>query len=197
MAELSRIALGLTGALVLAGAAVGPAQAGGRCSGSSCYELVHRPAVFDTVAETVVVAPARTVARHIPAVTDVVHEQVVVRPARTVAHRIPAEYGTVAEKVLVAPAGKVWTVRVDHHGRHVGCWVDVPAKYAIRHRTVLVREAAITHETIPAIVQTRQRVVVVEPARTVHETIPAKTRVVHRQVMIEPASSGWAPIRRH
>lgn len=123
-----------------------PALAGGGCLG--CYRHVVTPAVYGAVAE-----------------------QVMVRAPRTVAHAIPGQYETVAERVMIAPPRKVWQVSRDAYGRVVGCWVVVPAQYAVRHRTVMVRAPQMVHQTLPAVYATR-----------------------HRDVLVQPASSGWQPI---
>jgi hypothetical protein len=120
-------------------------------------------------------APCATCYRHVvhPPVYGVEHERVMVRAPRTHTHVIPAEYATVAETVQVSPARKVWQVSVDAHGRKVGCWVTVPAQYAVRHRKVLVR-----------------------PEQIIPVAIPAVYGTVFRKVLVEPARSGWEPIGR-
>lgn len=128
-----------------------PAFAGGGGGCIGCYRHVVTPPVYGTVAETVMV-----------------------RAPRTVAHTIPGAYETVAEKVLVAPPRKVWQVTRDAYGQLVGCWVVVPARYAVRHRTVMVRAPQLVHETIPPVYATR-----------------------HREVLVRPASAGWQPIGAH
>lgn len=71
---------------------------------------VKRPPVYKTVAETVVVHPARTVHETIPARYGYEKRQVLISPARKQKHVIPAEYGYVSERVLIRPAEK----RVHH-----------------------------------------------------------------------------------
>lgn len=114
--------------------------------------------------------------RHVktPAVYGSVAESVMVRAPRTVAHTVPGHYQTVAEKVMVSPPRKVWQVTHDKHGHKVGCWVVVPARFAVHHRTVMV-----------------------QPPRVVHQTVPALYATQHRTVLVKPASSGWQPIGGH
>ncbi len=64
------------------------------------------------------------------AVYGAVSERVLVRPAETVYRTIPPVYETVPERVLVAPGGRVWQTRRDAYGELIGCWVDVPPRYA-------------------------------------------------------------------
>ncbi|MGY2047213.1 hypothetical protein [Methylobacterium sp. JK268] len=120
-----------------------PAQAGGYgCASADCYRYVTTPPVYDTVAE-----------------------QVMVRPARTITHVTPPVYDTVAEQVLVSPPRRVWQTSYDASGALVGCWVTTPARYAVRHRRVLVRAPEVVPEVIPPAYATYQRRVLVSPAR--------------------------------
>ena len=132
-------------AVVGLSALASPALAGGCVN---CYRHVVTPPVYGSVAE-----------------------QVMVRAPRTVAHAIPGEYGSVAESVLVSPPRKVWQVTRGPHGEAIGCWVVIPAQFAVRHRTVEVRAPQVVHETIPAAYATH-----------------------HRTVVVQPGSSGWQPI---
>jgi len=174
-------------------AAAHPAQAG--CYSASCYEKVVTPPQYSTVAETVMVRPAK-VARHVtPAEYGVVAETVVVRPARTVAHRVPAVVRTVAETVMVAPAGRAWQVSRDAYGREVGCWVNTPAQYATRHRRVVVQPEGVSYETIPAVTSVRHRKVMTRQAAVHEEVIPAQYATRHHTVQVAPATASWRPIR--
>lgn len=70
----------------------------------------------------------------------------------------------------MAPGGRVWQTSRDAYGELVGCWVDVPPRYSVRHRRVLV-----------------------QPAQAIPETIPAEYASVRRRVLVQPARSGWVP----
>lgn len=119
-----------------------PALAGG-CGGSRCYREEYTPAQYETV-----------------------HERVLLRAPRTYARVIPAEYGQVAETVMVSPGGRTWQVTRDAHGRAVGCWVDVPPRYATRHRTVQVSAEQVVPVAVPAVYGTRSHTVQVSaPSR--------------------------------
>jgi hypothetical protein len=184
-------AIAISGSVALASTV---AQAGGHCQGSQCYRLVTSPAEFGTVAEQVMVRPEQRVSRYVPGVYDTVEEKVMVRPPRQIAHHIPAEVQTVAEQVMVAPARRVWQVQRGPHGETVGCWVDIPAQYAVRHRQVVVREASVRHEVIPAEYAVRARKVMISPPQVAYDVIPAEYRTRHRQVVIRPPTQGWQPI---
>lgn len=167
------------------------AAAGGDCHGSACYRLVKTPPSFATVSEQVQVRPPMQVARRLPAEFATVHETVVVRPAQVTARHIPAVYGVQHEKVMVSPASRRWQVTVDAHGNKVGCWVDVPAQFALRERTVVIREAQVVHETIPAVTAQRARVVMVRPPAVTYDHVPAVYETRHHQVMTHPGSKSW------
>lgn len=124
-----------------------PAIAGG-CGGAECYRRVVTPPVYGTVSE-----------------------RVMVRAPRHYASTVPGEFTTLTERVLVAPASRVWQVSRDAYGHEVGCWVAVPARYAVRHRTVMVR-----------------------PPQTVQHYQPAQYALQQRQVLVQPGQAGWAPI---
>ncbi|GJE18806.1 hypothetical protein [Methylobacterium marchantiae] len=141
VARLTLFAAAL-GASVLATSA----QAGG-CGGAECYRHVNTPPVYDTVSERVLVRPARTVYRSIPPVFE-----------------------TVAEQVQVSPGGRVWQTRRDAYGEMIGCWVNIPPRFAVRHRRVLA-----------------------QPGQTIPETIPAEYASVQRTVLVARGRSGWVP----
>lgn len=135
---ISRIAL-VWGAVI---AATGAAQAGGAGCVGDCYREAHVPPVYGMVAEQVLVSPPRTY--------DVV---------------TPAEYRTQTETYQISPGGRQWQVTRDAWGRRVGCWVDVPPRFATRTRFVIVRAASSEPHTTYPIYGTRERSVLVEPAR--------------------------------
>lgn len=162
-----------------------------------CYRKVVTPPVYSTVDETVMVRAAQTHYRHVPAVYGTVAETVMVAPERTVAHRVPATYRNVAETVQVSPASKVWQVSRDRHGREIGCWVKVPARFATQYRSVMVQPASVTYETVPAQYATRQRTVLVRQRYVQRELAPAVYATRQRTVMVAPASASWRPIHGH
>ncbi len=176
-------------------ASIGAAQAGG-AGCADCYEKVVTPPRYATRTETVMVRPQQTIQHVSPAQYGVVHEKVMVRPPMTYARKIPGEYGVVAEKVMVAPARREWQVTVDAHGRKIGCWVTVPAQYAVQHRQVMVRAPQVIHETAPAEYGVQARKVMVRPAQVHHQVIPAEYATQHRVEMVAPATSSWQPLNR-
>lgn len=177
----------LTLAAVLASGATA-AQAG------ACYRKVATPPVYGTFAKQVLVCPAKTHIYKVPATSRTVHRTVMVRPAQRIAHHVPAVTQTVAERVMVHPPGKVWSVTRDSRGNEVGCWVRRPAVYATRHRTVIVRPAAIRYSVVPAEYRTIAERVVVSPARLVEKVVPAVYATRHYRAVVAPGRVGWRPI---
>lgn len=137
------IALAL-GGLIAAGSLVAgaPAQAGSFGCAGDCYREAVLPPVYGTVGHRVLLSTPRT--------TDIV---------------TPAVYGSVTETVQIAPPRREWRVTVDAWGRKVGCWVEVPARYGLRERTVTLQPGSVVPYTTYPAYGIRSRTVMVEPAR--------------------------------
>ncbi len=115
-----RVSAAALAALVMTAAAPSTASAGCfgilcppvQTCGSSCYQqqYVYQPQYvppqYQAVQETVMVAPPRTVARHVPAQyeTVMVPKTVMVAPPSVEYDRIPAQYGVRERVQMVAPA---------------------------------------------------------------------------------------------
>ena len=186
-----RLAAGAAALLGLSGVA---SAAEGCAPGAECYRKVVQGPVYGVAAVPVLVRPGRTVAHTVPARFATMPHEVTRRPAHTVARVTPAEYSTVAETVLIAPAHRKWSVTVDAHGREVGCWVTVPARTAIRHRTVMTRAPETYRGAVPAVTAVRHRAVMVAPPSVVHETLPPVVVTHHRRVLVQPATATWQPL---
>jgi hypothetical protein len=85
---------------------------------------VKRKATYRTVAETVVVEPARIVHERVPASYGYRDRVVLVRGERKEAVIIPAEYGYSTERVLIQPERRTL--------------IEVPAAYQVVSRKILV-----------------------------------------------------------
>ena len=171
--------------------AVGLLATAASAEASQCYRRVVEPPQYATATERVLVSPAREVADDVPAVTENVEETVVVRPERALTHVVPAEYAYEQEIVEVAPAHREWRTR-NEEGDVIGCWVNVPARYARVARRVLAHPAHLAQQTVPAETATRTRSVVVEPAHTVTREIPARYEMRERAVVVSPGGARWA-----
>lgn len=165
------------------------------CYGAACYRLVKKPAVYQTVSKTYLARPARTQSRLIPAEYGYVTENVLVQPAQTIPHYRQATFTSVSEKVMISPPTKRWDVSRDAFGNVVGCWVDVPAQFGYRQRTVEVSPATVEYENVPAVYVPRQRQVMLRPTQVVRETIPPVYKTVERQELISPGAKYWEPAR--
>lgn len=187
---------GLAGSALAAALLLGaPGAEAADCYGAACYKLVRIPPVYRTIEKTYLARPAQRQARIVPAEYDYVTEEVLMQPAQTIPHHRPATYSSVSEKVMISPPSKRWDVSRDMFGNVVGCWVDVPAQYGYRQRTVEVSPATVEYETIPAVYVPRQRKVMVRPTQVVQETLPPVYETRRRQVMVSPGSQEWAPAR--
>jgi hypothetical protein len=87
---------------------------------------VKRKAVYDSVAETVVVRPARVVRERVPAQWGYRDRAVLVAEERREAIPIPAEYGYSTEQVLIQPEQRTY--------------IEIPAEYQVVERQVVVSE---------------------------------------------------------
>lgn len=167
------------------------ATAGGCLFDHDCYERVHTPDVYATVATPVVVAPARSEIVHSAAVYGTVRQTVEVRPARVVHSVSPGVYQTVHREVVVAPAHVAWQHTVDRHGREQLCRVHVPAVTRTVAQTVMVRPPERIAHVIPAVRREIERPVLVRPAARRIVTHPPLVAVSHRQVLVQRGHASW------
>lgn len=102
-------------AIPVLGLLIAPAIAGESYCGARCYRKAWVPPVYETHAETYLA-----------------------QAPRTYAYVTPAAYRVVHERAMVHPGSRRWTVKRDHHGHEIGCWVETPARYATVARKVMV-----------------------------------------------------------
>jgi hypothetical protein len=176
----------LTGAAILA---LTCAQA----EAQQCYRRVVDAPQYSAVVERVLVAPAREASEYVPAVTRVVEQTVVVRPEQTVERLVPAQYALRADVVEISPAHREWRTR-DEQGDVIGCWVNVPARFAQVARRVLVTPAQVVSQTVPEQTATRLATEVVEPAHVVVHDVPAQYATREREVLVAPGGAHWAAL---
>jgi len=108
----------------------------------------HRATVVGSYTKHVVVKTVKY--RVVPVHYKIIARKVLVRPAQRVPYRVPAIRRQVAETVMIKPARRIWTIYYDKYGRKIGCWIDKPARYATRYRTVTIRPASIGYNVVPA-----------------------------------------------
>ena len=187
---LKRVAQVVSAAVVLSLAVAGAASAGG-CGAGECYEKVHAPDVYQTVAHPVVVAPARTEVVHTPAVYGSVARQVEVAPARAWHSVTPALYGTRQREVVVQPGGWRWQHTVDRHGRERLCKVYVaPVTSTVTEKVLLEPARRVTH-VAPAVYREEHRTVVLKAAESHVVHHPAVVGVRHRDVLVRRGGWHW------
>ena len=178
--------------VALAGAAV-CALTCAQAQAQQCYRRVIDPPRYSAVVERVLVAPAREAREYVPAVMRAVPRTLVVRPERTVERLVRAQYALRADTIEVSPAHREWRTR-DEGGDVIGCWVNVPARFARVARRVLVAPAHVVSQTIPEVTATRLVTEVVEPAHVVVHDIPARYATRRRPVLVSPGGAHWAPL---
>lgn len=158
-----------------------------------CYRRIIDPPQYSTVVERIMVAPAREAPEYVPAVTRVVAETVVVRPEQTVERVVPAQYTLRADVVEVSPAHREWRTR-DEEGDVIGCWINVPARFAQVVRRVQVTPARVVSQTIAEETATRLVTEVVEPAHVIEHDIPPQYATRQRAVLVSPGGAHWAAL---
>ena len=114
---------------------VSEAVAGGRAV--ECYEPVHRPALYDTVYEDVMVSPGGQLVDYDPPIYGTYERVEQIAPPRVTYEVVPASTRTVYRTVQVDDGGYAWEWRVIH-GRQVLCKVWRKARYARVAETVVV-----------------------------------------------------------
>jgi regulator of extracellular matrix RemA (YlzA/DUF370 family) len=175
-----------------------------------CYARVTLPPRVEHYREKVLVEEARELKRVIPAryapqtrevvvkeatrrtvvhepVYETVAETVVVRPGYEKKLVEPAQVRTVHERVTVAPPGMVWKqVSSPLHPTPVWCLVPIPAKTAVRARTVVVKPETVRTVAVPPELRTVPRDVLRSPGRVEEYVEPAVVERVTTQELVEP-----------
>lgn len=162
--------------------------AGGRAV--ECYEPVHRPAVYDTVYEDVMVSPGGQLVDYDPPIYGTLERVEQIAPPRVSYEEVPAITRTVYNTVKVDNGGYAWEWRVIH-GRKVLCKVWRKARYARVAETVVVEPARTRRVVLPAEYESVAHEVLVRPERRhVTEVAPSYQRVA-RRVVVQEGSTSW------
>ncbi|MGX5841355.1 hypothetical protein ACWGTI_11600 [Mesorhizobium sp. ArgA1] len=181
-----------TASLAIAGLAglgmVSEAVAGGRAV--ECYEPVHRPALYDTVYEDVMVSPGGQLVDYDPPIYGTLERVEQIVPPRVTYEVVPAITRTVYRTVQVDNGGYAWEWRVIH-GRKVLCKVWRKARYARVAETVEIEPARTRQVVLPAEYESVAHEVLVRPERRhVTEIAPSYQRVA-RRVVVQEGSTSW------
>jgi len=170
--------------------------AGGRAL--ECYEPIHRPAVYDTVYEDVMVNPGGQLVDYDPPIYGTSESVEQIAPARVTYEVVPAITRTVYHTVKVDDGGYAWEWRVIH-GRKVLCKVWRKARYARVAETVVVEPARTRRVVLPAEYESVAREVLVRPERRRVTEIAPSYQSVARRVLVREGSTQWrrVHIARH
>lgn len=170
--------------------------AGGRAL--ECYEPEHRPALYDTVYEDVMVSPGGQLVDYDPPIYGTRESVEQIAPPRVTYEVVPAITRTIYHTVKVDDGGYAWEWRVIH-GRKVLCKVWRKARYARVAETVVVEPARTRRVVLPAEYESVAREVLVRPERRrITEIAPSYQRVA-RRVLVREGSTKWrrVHIARH
>ena len=181
-----------TASLAIAGLAglgmVSEAVAGGRAV--ECYEPVHRPALYDTVYEDVMVSPGGQLVDYDPPIYGTYERVEQIAPPRVTYEVVPAITRTVYHTVKVDDGGYAWEWRVIH-GRRVLCKIWRKARYARVAETVEIEPARTRRVVLPAEYESVAHEVLVRPERRhVTDIAPSYQRVA-RRVVVQEGSTSW------
>ncbi|AZO12656.1 MULTISPECIES: hypothetical protein [unclassified Mesorhizobium] len=170
--------------------------AGGRVL--ECYEARHRPALYDTVYEDVMVSPGGQFVHYDAPIYGTRESVEPIGPARVTYEAVPAVTRTVYRTVKVDNGGYGWEWRVIH-GRKVLCKVWRKARYARIAETVVVEPERVRRVVLPAEYESVAREVLVRPGQRRITEIPPSYRTVARRVVLRDGSTSWrrVHIRQH
>ncbi len=162
-------------------------------------KVITIPPKYKTVPKRVLVKEATKKIVCFPPEYKTVTERIMVKPPtkKKVLVR-PAVYKWVEEKVLVEPAKKVWkrgrsflthavATRFDPNTGDILCLVEIPAKYKIVKKKIMVEPPLVKEVEIPAQYKTITKRVLVKPSRTKEVEIPPVYKTVYVKELAEPA----------
>ncbi|MBZ9760867.1 hypothetical protein LB553_08255 [Mesorhizobium sp. CA8] len=169
-------------------ASVCETAAGGRAL--ECYEPIHRPALYDTVYEDVMVSPGGQVVDYDAPIYGTYQSVDRIAPARVAYETVPAVTRTVYHTVKVDDAGYAWEWRIIH-GRKVLCKVWRKARYARVAETVVVQPERVRRVVQPAEFEAVAHEVLVRPQQVRIRQIPPSYGTVARRVVVREGSTSW------
>ena len=169
-------------------ASVSEAAAGGRAL--ECYEPIHRPALYDTVYEDVMVSPGGQVVDYDAPIFGTYQSVDLIAPPRVTYETLPAVTRTIYHTVKVDDGGYAWEWRVIH-GRKVLCKVWRKARYARVAETVVVQPERVRRVFQPAEYEAVAHEVLVRPQQVRIREIPPSYGTVARRVVVREGSTSW------
>ena len=169
-------------------ASVCETAAGGRAL--ECYEPIHRPALYDTVYEDVLLSPGGQVVDYDAPIYGTYQGVEQIAPPRVAYETAPAVTRTVYHTVKVDDGGYAWEWRVIH-GRKVLCKVWRKARYARVAETVVIQPERVRRVVQPAEYEAVAHEVLVRPQQVRIREIPPSYGTVARRVVVREGSTTW------
>jgi hypothetical protein len=169
-------------------ASVCETAAGGRAL--ECYEPIHRPAVYDTVYEDVMLSPGGRLVDYDAPIYGTYQGVEQIAPTRITYETVPAVTRTIYHTVKIDDGGYAWEWRVIH-GRKVLCKVWRKARYARVAETVVVQPERVRRVFQPAEYEAVAHEVLVRPQQVRIREIPPSYGTVARRVVVREGSTSW------
>jgi len=169
-------------------ATISETAAGGRAL--ECYEPIHRPALYDTVYEDVMVSPGGQVVDYDAPIHGTYQGVEQIAPPRVTYETVQAVTRTIYHTVKVDDGGYAWEWRVIH-GRKVLCKVWRKARYARVAETVVVQPERVRRVVLPAEYEGVAHEVLVRPEQVRIREIPPSYGTVAHRVVIREGSTSW------
>ncbi|MDX8529422.1 hypothetical protein RFM41_17930 [Mesorhizobium sp. VK25A] len=155
-----------------------------------CYEPIHRPALYDTVYEDVMLNPGGQVVDYDAPIYGTYQSVDQIAPPRVSYETVPAVTHTVYHKVKVDDGGYAWEWRTIH-GRKVLCKVWRKARYARVAETVVIQPERVRRVVQPAEFEAVAHEVLVRPQQVRIREIPPSYGTVARRVVVREGSTSW------
>ncbi|MDG4875679.1 hypothetical protein P9273_11280 [Mesorhizobium sp. WSM4935] len=169
-------------------ASVCETAAGGRAL--ECYEPIHRPPLYDTVYEDVMLSPGGQVVDYDAPIYGTYQSVDQIAPPRVTYETVPAVTRTVYHTVKVDDGGYAWEWRIIH-GRKVLCKVWRKARYARVAETVVIQPERVRRVVQPAEYEAVAHEVLVRPQQVRIRDIPPSYGTVARRVVVREGSTNW------
>ncbi len=166
------------------------------------YERVEIiPAEYKIVEKKILYKEGYEEKEIVPAEYKWVEERVLVKPAYERTEEIPAMYNTFYENVLVEPAKRVWKPgneaakhkniihqeTIDEATGAVMCLVEIPGRYEMKERKVLLKPATTRQIKVPAEYKTVKKRVLTAPETTrIVRVIPPSYKTIKVRELVKP-----------
>ncbi len=162
-----------------------------------CFYEHHKPAVYKTVQEKVMISAASEELSVQGATFNSAAKQVMVRAASKRLIEVPAVFETVEDKVLIEPAKSVWKkgtgpiMKIDNATGEIMCLVDIPAVYETFQRKAISAPPLTTAVVVPAEFDNFDVETLVTDAREVRTPVPATYDSVDKTELVSQGGLKW------